>query len=119
MKKFLAIGFLVVLFTAMTFSAVVPFSSFSHPAFAADLSNGAKVFSANCAACHVGGRNLVNAAKTLKKEALEQFDMASLTAITTQITNGKSAMPAFRGRLTPEQIEDVAAYVLAQAEKGW
>ncbi|NJL20250.1 MAG: cytochrome C6, partial [Leptolyngbyaceae cyanobacterium SM1_3_5] len=36
-----------------------------------------------------------------------------------QILNGKNAMPAFKGRLKPEQIEDVAAYVLAQAEKGW
>ncbi|PSB06959.1 cytochrome C6 [filamentous cyanobacterium CCP2] len=91
----------------------------NQPAIAADLANGAKVFSANCAACHVGGGNLVNAAKTLKKEALEQYQMASIDAITTQVTNGKAAMPAFKGRLTSAQIADVAAYVLDQAEKGW
>jgi len=28
-------------------------------------------------------------------------------------------MPAFLGRLDEQQIEDVASYVLAQAEKGW
>jgi cytochrome c6 len=28
-------------------------------------------------------------------------------------------MPAFKGRLTDAQIEDVATYVLAQADKGW
>jgi cytochrome c6 len=28
-------------------------------------------------------------------------------------------MPAFKGRLKAEQIENVAAYVLQQADKGW
>jgi cytochrome c6 len=28
-------------------------------------------------------------------------------------------MPAFKGRLTDQQIEDVATYVLSQADKGW
>jgi cytochrome c6 len=42
----------------------------SSPALAADAASGAKVFSANCASCHAGGRNLVNAAKTLKKADL-------------------------------------------------
>jgi cytochrome c6 len=41
--------------------------SFSCPALAADLGNGAKVFSANCASCHMGGKNIINASKTLKK----------------------------------------------------
>lgn len=91
----------------------------SRPAFALDLANGAEVFSANCAACHVGGGNLINAAKPLKKDALEKYEMASLDAIKTQVTKGKNAMPAFDGRLNAEQIEDVAAYVLDQADKGW
>jgi cytochrome c6 len=89
------------------------------PAVAADLGRGAQVFSANCAACHIGGGNVVNGAKTLKKEALAQYDMNSIEAITTQIKNGKSAMPAFLGRLTDEDIANVAAYVLDQSEKGW
>jgi cytochrome c6 len=91
----------------------------SRPAFASDLVNGAKVFSANCAACHVGGGNLVNAAKTLKKGDLEKYEMASPDAIKTQVAKGKNAMPAFGGRLSAAQIEDVAAYVLDQAGKGW
>ncbi|HIK43391.1 MAG TPA: c-type cytochrome [Leptolyngbyaceae cyanobacterium M65_K2018_010] len=86
---------------------------------AADLAHGAQVFSNNCAACHVGGGNVVNAAKTLKQADLNQYGMASLEAITTQVTQGKAAMPAFKGRLTDEDIADVAAYVLSQAEKGW
>ena len=93
--------------------------AFSSPALAADTVNGAKIFSANCAACHAGGRNLVQAQKTLKKGDLEKYGMYSQEAIISQVTKGKNAMPAFGGRLKPEQIEDVAAYVIAQADKGW
>ena len=30
------------------------------PSFAADAGHGAQIFSANCAACHMGGGNVVN-----------------------------------------------------------
>ncbi|MEM6452572.1 MAG: hypothetical protein AAF703_19930 [Cyanobacteria bacterium P01_D01_bin.105] len=36
-----------------------------------------------------------------------------------QVTNGKSAMPSFSGRLTEDQIASVAEYVLQQSEAGW
>ncbi|MFQ4135573.1 cytochrome c6 PetJ [Nodosilinea sp. PGN35] len=88
-------------------------------ALAADLGHGAQIFGNNCAACHIGGGNVVNGAKTLKQADLDQYDMASIDAIVTQVTNGKNAMPAFRGRLSDEDIADVAAYVLSQAEQGW
>ena len=88
-------------------------------AIAADLKNGAKVFNANCSACHVGGNNVIISSKTLKKEALERYGMFSLATIRQQVKNGKNAMPSFKSRLNPTQIEDVAAYVLSQAERGW
>jgi cytochrome c6 len=90
----------------------------SRPALAADATDGAKIFSANCAACHAGGRNVIMSDKTLKQEALEKYNMNSIDAIANQVTNGKNAMPAFKGRLSQAQIEDVASYVLAQSEKG-
>ncbi|MBE9034718.1 cytochrome c6 PetJ [aff. Roholtiella sp. LEGE 12411] len=93
--------------------------AFSSPAFAADSASGAKLFSANCASCHAGGKNLVQAQKTLKKDALEKYGMYSAEAIIAQVTKGKNAMPAFNGRLKPNQIEDVAAYVLEEADKDW
>ena len=80
---------------------------------------GSKVFSSNCAACHLGGGNVVNSQKTLKKDVLEKYEMASIEAITTQVTQGKNAMPAFKGRLSDEQIAEVAAYVLEQSEQDW
>lgn len=86
---------------------------------AANLANGAKIFNANCSACHVGGNNVIITSKTLKKEALEKYGMDSLEAIKTQVTNGKNAMPSFKSRLNSDQVEDVAAYVLSQSAKGW
>ncbi|AFY55976.1 cytochrome c, mono- and diheme variants family [Rivularia sp. PCC 7116] len=86
---------------------------------AASHEEGAQLFKQNCAACHAGGGNLVAANKTLKKEALEKYDMYSKEAIVYQVTNGKNAMPAFGKRLSSEQIESLAGYVLAQADKGW
>ncbi|AFY67712.1 cytochrome c6 PetJ [Geitlerinema sp. PCC 7407] len=107
------------LFSAIALVIATSLWLMTQPVQAADLNSGAQVFGANCAACHIGGGNVVNAAKTLKKADLEQYGMASTEAIQTQVTNGKNAMPSFKGRLTAQQIEDVAAYVLAQAEKGW
>lgn len=98
--------------------AIVTFS-FAPPAFAGDAAKGASIFSANCAMCHGGGGNVINGAKTLKQDKLEQYGMASEEAIINQVTKGKPPMPGFKGRLSDADIENVAAYVLAQAAKGW
>jgi cytochrome c6 len=94
-----------------------------HPALADASSDGvaegAKIFSANCAACHINGTNVVSANKNLKAETLKQFGMDSEAAIIAQVTNGKNAMPGFKARLKEDQIQAVAAYVLAQADQGW
>ena len=45
--------------------------------------------------------------------------MNLIEAIVYQVNNGKNAMPAFKGRLSDAQIDDVATYVLSQSEKGW
>lgn len=94
-------------------------SSFSTSVIAADIEAGQQIFSANCAACHAGGNNLIIPEKTLQKEILAANAMNSVEAITTQVTNGKGAMPAFGGRLATDEINDVANYVLSQSEQGW
>jgi len=106
MKNFLIFSFLII----FTLQKVI---------CAADVENGEKIFTANCSACHAGGNNVIMPEKTLKKDALETYGMKSLDAITYQVTNGKNAMPAFGGRLSDTDIEDVANYVLQQTEKGW
>ena len=84
-----------------------------------DIRNGENVFTANCSACHAGGNNVIMPEKTLRKDALSSNQMDSMKAITYQVTNGKNAMPAFGGRLSDNEIEDVASFVLDQSEKDW
>lgn len=108
MKRIL--GLLILLVTILCASQIV---------HSADLAAGEQVFSANCTACHAGGNNAIMPQKTLKKDALEENEMNSVIAITTQVKNGKNAMPAFGGRLTDEDIDNVANYVLSQSEQGW
>jgi cytochrome c6 len=54
----------------------------------------------------------------LKKQTLIDNQMYSDDAITAQVIKGKNMMPAF-GKLKLEDVADVAAYVLDQAEKDW
>ncbi len=44
--------------------------------------------------------------------------MYALAEIRTQLRNGKIPMSAFKNTVSPDRIEKVAAYVLAQADKG-
>ena len=103
---------LIILLITLTFI-------FSPPAFAADTVSGTKIFSVQCAGCHVNGGNIIRRGKTLKKRALKKYGMDSFEAIASLVANGKSNMPAFKDRLSEKQIEDVTTYVLEQAEKGW
>jgi cytochrome c6 len=90
-------------------------------ALAADLAHGKQIFQGNCNACHLGGRNTIMSPKTLKKDALAKylkgFDEDPVAAVTYQVTNGKGAMPAFGKKLNPNDLEDVVAYVVDQADK--
>mmetsp|Transcript_20527 Transcript_20527/g.44677 ORF Transcript_20527/g.44677 Transcript_20527/m.44677 type:complete len:132 (+) Transcript_20527:145-540(+) len=91
------------------------------PAVAGNVEAGELVFNANCAACHAGGQNVIMPDKTLEKEALEKYLTGGRNekAIMYQVTNGKNAMPAFGGRLSDEDIADVATYVITNSEEGW
>merc|ERR1712048_1271695 len=84
-----------------------------------DAEAGAAVFAANCASCHAGGNNLVSPEKKLKKEELQKYGKYEPAQIVAQVTKGNGSMPAFGSKLSPDDIQDVAAYVRAQAGKGW
>jgi cytochrome c6 len=109
-----------VLSGAFLAATLLSISSLSAQA-APDLAVGKKVFTANCAVCHRGGGNTINAQKTLKLADLKKNQKDTAAAIIAQVTNGKNAMPAFgkTGKLKPPEIESVAAYVLDQAKKDW
>jgi len=104
-------------------AAAAAISLAAGPAFAAGpaLDAGEAVFSGNCAACHAGGQNVIMPDKTLQQSALDQYlsGGANVKAVVTQVTNGKNAMPAFGGRLSDEDIQNVATYVINTAKAGW
>lgn len=68
------------------------------------------------AACHIGGYNQVRPEKTLQELVLRQNGMLAADAIEYQVINGKNRMPAFEGRLSEDEITNVAFYVVAQAQ---
>ncbi len=84
-----------------------------------DLDNGAKVFKANCAGCHVNGGNIVRRGKNLKLKTLHKRKVDTQEAIATLVTNGKGIMSAYGDKLTQQEIADVSAFVLQRAEQGW
>ena len=91
------------------------------PAFAGDVGKGTQLFINNCAGCHIGGSNLVNEKRTLKKEALLEYgvgmDPASIKEFLTNSLQHKKLV-FFRvegGKLTGDQWEDVATFISDQA----
>jgi cytochrome c6 len=128
LKRLLAIAFLTLILLALpapVFAADLPTSlptdlpvnaASSEPAGAA---TGAKVFEIHCAGCHLNGGNIVRRGKNLKLKTLQKNQMDSIVAIAEIVTNGKNNMSAYRDRLTEPQIQEVAAYVLKQAEQNW
>lgn len=84
-----------------------------------NLQQGKQLFQQNCTACHIKGQNLIISYKNLEYNTLKTYGMNSLEAITRQVQYGKNVMPAFGEALSVEQIHNIAAYVLQQAEDGW
>lgn len=84
-----------------------------------DITNGERIFVVNCSSCHIKGNNIINPDKTLKKEILAVNGMNNLSSIGYQVMNGKNAMPAFGGRLSDKEIEDVANYILQKSRENW
>jgi cytochrome c6 len=86
---------------------------------AANLEQGEKVFELQCAGCHVNGGNIIRRGKNLKLKALERNGYGTIEAISEIVTHGKANMSAYNDRLSGEEIQAVAAYVLEQANRGW
>ena len=85
------------------------FSTFS---FAAD--TGADVFKAKCAACHgADGKGETTMGKNLKLKDLGSAEVQkkSDAELTTLISDGKKPMPAYKGKLTDDEIQQVVKYV--------
>jgi cytochrome c6 len=85
------------------------------PATVSSFVLGEKIFFSNCNVCHAGGNNIIIPEKNLKKDTLESNGMNTIGAIMYQVINGKNGMPAFGGRLTENEIEEVAKYVIEKS----
>jgi cytochrome c6 len=92
---------------------------FTPRAIAADLEQGAQVFSVHCVGCHVNGGNIVRRGKNLKLKTLQRNGLDSVETISQLVTNGKGIMSAYGDRLTEAEIQAVSTYVLEQAKQGW
>jgi cbb3-type cytochrome c oxidase subunit III len=75
--------------------------------------NGEAIFKGQCAGCHT-----LAAAGTHGTVGpnLDQLKPA-MAVVVHQVTNGGAVMPAFKGKLTPAQIQAVAKYVSSVAGK--
>ena len=98
----------------------------SAPAMAIDsaaLERGEQIFNSNCAACHMGGGNVIRANRTLNisdlNDHVEAYTSSPLEALEHEIEDGLNAMPSYAGKLSEEEIIAVATYVEQRAELGW
>ena len=98
----------------------------SAPAMAVEgaaLERGEQIFNSNCAACHMGGGNVIRANRTLKISDLnnhvEAYSSSPLEALEHEIEDGLNAMPSYADKLSEEDIVAVATYVEQRAELGW
>lgn len=106
---------------AITF-AIILSTLINSPVLADSTNNftqGAKVFEANCAGCHINGGNIVRRGKNLKSKALHKYKVDNEEAIASLVTNGKGIMSAYGDKLSQQEIADVSAYVLHQAATNW
>jgi alcohol dehydrogenase (cytochrome c) len=79
-----------------------------------DAAAGQQIFADNCAGCHgqsgTGGNGGPDLTTIPSARNIER--------VVAQVTNGGGGMPAFKGTLTPKQINDVSAYVVETINKG-
>lgn len=87
---------------------------FSSKSEAKAIESGKFLFLQNCNICHINGTNVIIPEKSLRQDVLKSNGMDNLEAIRYQITNGKNGMPAFGGRLTEMEIQQISKYVLEE-----
>ncbi len=82
--------------------------------------DGESLFKAKCAACHgADGKGDTSMGKSMKLRDLGSDDVQKQTdAELTEITaNGKGKMPAYKGKLTDDQIKQLVGYIRSLKKK--
>lgn len=84
------------------------------PVMRADAAKGGEVYKAKCAACHgADGKGETAAGKSLKLKDLSSSEIQKQhdSELKTLLETGKGKMPAYKGKLTNEQIENLVQYI--------
>ena len=82
--------------------------------------DAATTYKAKCAMCHgADGSGNTPAGKAMKARDFASPEVQSETdaELTDIVTNGKNKMPAYKGKLTDDQIKGLIAYVRDLAKK--
>lgn len=82
--------------------------------------DSASLYKAKCAVCHgPDGKGGTSMGKALKVRDLSSDDVQKQTdaQLTEIVANGKGKMPAYKGKLTDDQIKDLVAYIRELAKK--
>jgi cytochrome c6 len=87
---------------------------------AARADDGAATFKAKCAMCHGGdGAGSTPVGKSMKIRDLRSAEVQAQTdaQLTDILTNGKDKMPAYKGKLTDDQLKGLVSYIRQLAKK--
>ena len=87
---------------------------FAAESAAKEKKEGAEIFKSKCQTCHgPAGDASTSMAKTMKVRNLasEEVQKQSKEELIKITTDGKGKMPAFKGKLSTDQIDDVVDYI--------
>ena len=93
------------------------------PAEAADITSGKKVYVEKCAGCHgASGKGDGPKSAALSKKALDYTDKKKMAQVTDAelkqaLLDGNPPMPAYKGRLSDKDVDEVIAYIRTFAAK--
>ena len=74
--------------------------------------DGAAIYKSKCVACHGADGSKVIASMGVKPLNTPEVKKMGAAGVSEEVTKGKNKMPAFAGKLTPEEIHEVSEYVL-------
>ena len=90
----------------LTLMLVLAVAALAIPAWADATPDGAALYKSKCAMCHGASGEGKAAMKTVQfPKTLAEAD------IVKTLENGKNKMPSFKGKLTPDEITQVAKFV--------
>jgi len=113
MQTFMKVAARAVVLTVAMAAALAAggvFAQDADPAFTVgQVASGAKLYANNCAVCH--GSKMVESSGGVFD--LRTFPPAQRARFINSVTNGKNSMPPWRSLLSPQDIGDLWAYVVA------